>query len=55
VALFLGGKAAGAWSWSLASTKCRSQECVVLYLHSPNTPWYHGARLKHKDNFTFLL
>jgi len=25
---FLGGKAAGAWSWPLASIWCRGQECV---------------------------
>jgi hypothetical protein len=26
---------------------------VALYLHSPNTPSWHGAQLKHRDNFTF--
>jgi hypothetical protein len=34
---FLGGKAAGAWSWPLTSTSCRGQR-EELYLHSPNTP-----------------
>jgi len=29
------------------------KEWVELYLHSPNTPWWRGAQLKHKDNFTF--
>jgi hypothetical protein len=29
------------------------KECVELYLHSPNTPSWHGAQLKHRDNFTF--
>jgi len=24
-----------------------------IYLHSPNTPSWRGAQLKHKDNFTF--
>jgi hypothetical protein len=24
-----------------------------LYLHSPNTPSWRGAQLKHSDNFTF--
>jgi hypothetical protein len=24
------------------------------YLHSPNTPSWHGAQLKHRDNFNFL-
>jgi uncharacterized membrane protein YqjE len=28
---------------------------VELYLHSPNTPSWHGAQLKHRDNFTFYL
>jgi hypothetical protein len=31
---FPGGKAAGAWSWPLTS-KCRGQENVDLYIHSP--------------------
>jgi hypothetical protein len=26
---------------------------VKLYLHSPNTPSWRGAHLKHRDNFTF--
>jgi hypothetical protein len=33
--LFPGGKAAGAWSWQLTSNKCRGQENVDLYIHSP--------------------
>jgi len=28
---------------------------VALYLHSPNTPSWHGTQLKHRDNFTFYL
>jgi hypothetical protein len=28
-------------------------EWVELYLHYPNTPSWRGARLKHRDNFTF--
>jgi hypothetical protein len=27
---------------------------VELYRHSPNTPTWHGAQLKHRDNFTFM-
>jgi hypothetical protein len=27
---------------------------VELYLHSPNTPSWRGAQLKHRDNFIFL-
>jgi hypothetical protein len=26
---------------------------MELYLHSPNTPSWRGAQLKHTDNFTF--
>jgi hypothetical protein len=26
---------------------------VELYIHSPNTPSWRGAQLKHRDNFTF--
>jgi hypothetical protein len=28
-------------------------ECMELYLHSPNTPSWRGAQLKHRNNFTF--
>jgi hypothetical protein len=28
---------------------------VELYLHSPNTPSWCGAQLKHRDNFTFYF
>jgi hypothetical protein len=31
------------------------KECVALYLHSPNTPSWLGARLKHRGNFTFTF
>jgi hypothetical protein len=30
------------------------KECVELYLHSPNTPSWCGAQLKHKNKFNFL-
>lgn len=30
--IYLGSKAAGAWSWPLSSIKYRSKECVELYL-----------------------
>jgi hypothetical protein len=26
---------------------------MELYFHSPSTPSWHGAQLKHWDNFTF--
>jgi hypothetical protein len=29
--------------------------CVELYFHSPNTPSWRGAQLKHRDNFTLPL
>jgi hypothetical protein len=28
---------------------------VALYLHSPNTFSWDGAKLKHSDNFTFIF
>jgi len=28
---------------------------VKQYLHSPNTPSWRGAHLKHRDNFTFTF
>jgi hypothetical protein len=28
------------------------KEWVELYFHSPNTPSWRGAQLKHRDNFT---
>jgi hypothetical protein len=31
------------------------KECVELYFHSPNTPSWRGAQLKHRDNFTFTF
>jgi hypothetical protein len=34
---------------------CRGQECVEPYFHSPNTPSWRGAQLKHRNNFTFYL
>jgi hypothetical protein len=40
---FPGGKAAGAWSWPLTSIYCRGQECVELYIDSPDTPSWRGA------------
>jgi len=31
------------------------KECVDLYLHSPSTPSWRGAQLKHRDDFTFTF
>jgi hypothetical protein len=30
------------------------KECVELYLHSPNTPSWRGAQLKHRDTLPYL-
>jgi hypothetical protein len=31
------------------------KECVEIYLHSPNTPSWRGAQLKHRDDFPFTF
>jgi hypothetical protein len=31
------------------------EEWVVICLHSPNTPLWRGAQLRHRDNFTFTF
>jgi hypothetical protein len=31
------------------------KEWLELYIHSPNTPSWRGAELKHRDNFTFTF
>jgi hypothetical protein len=49
---FPGGKVAGAWRWP-PPYSAEVKEWVELYLHSPNTPSWRGAQLKHRDNFTF--
>jgi len=52
---FRGGRAGGTWGWSLTSICCRGQECVQLYLHSPNMPSWSVAQLKQGDNFYLYL
>jgi hypothetical protein len=52
VGSFPGGKAAGVWSLPLTSNKCRGQENMDLYIHSPIH--LHGVLLKHRDNFTLM-
>jgi hypothetical protein len=42
---FLGGKAAGAWSWPFASNYCRGQENVDLYMYIHSPIRLHGAVL----------
>jgi hypothetical protein len=41
---FPGNKSAEAWSWPLTFIYYRDQECVELYLQSPNTPSRRGAQ-----------
>jgi hypothetical protein len=36
-------------------SNAKVKECVELHLHSPNTPSWRGAQLKHRDNFYLLL
>jgi hypothetical protein len=36
-------------------TSAKVKELVELYLHSPSMPSWHGAQLKHRDNFTFTF
>jgi hypothetical protein len=31
------------------------KECVELYIHSPNTPSWRGAQLKHRNKFILLV
>jgi hypothetical protein len=31
------------------------EECVELYLHSPNTPSWRGAQGEHRYNFAFTF
>jgi hypothetical protein len=31
------------------------KELVELYLHSPNTPSWHGTQGMHRDNFTVYI
>jgi hypothetical protein len=50
---FLEGEGSREWNWPLNCIQCQGQECVEVYIHSPNTHSWHGAQLKHRDNFTF--
>jgi hypothetical protein len=53
--LSLGLKAAEAWIWPLTSIWCRGQDCVELYLRSPNTPSWSGAHLKAQGQLHLCL
>jgi hypothetical protein len=48
----LGVKRLGREAGNSPPSSAEVKECVELYLHSPNTPSWRGARLKHRDNFT---
>jgi hypothetical protein len=54
-ALSLGVKQADREADHSPPSSAEVKEWVELYIHSPNTPSWHGAQLKHRDNFTFTL
>jgi hypothetical protein len=54
-ALSLGVKRPGFEADHLPPCSAEVKEWVELYFHSPNTPPWRGAQLKHKDNFTFTF
>jgi hypothetical protein len=45
-ALSLGVKWLGHEADGLPPSSAEAKECIELYLHSPNTPSWHGAQLK---------
>jgi len=53
--LSLGVKRSGLEADHSAPSCAEVKECVELDLHSPNTPSWRGAHLKHRDNFTFTF
>jgi hypothetical protein len=54
-ALSLGIKRPGREADHSSPSSAEVKEWVELYLHSPNTPSWRGAQLKHSDNFTFTF
>jgi hypothetical protein len=52
-ALSLGVKRPGREADRSPQSSAEVKEWLELYLHSPNTPSWCGAQLKHRDNFTF--
>jgi hypothetical protein len=54
-ALSLGVKRQGREADHSPLSSAEVKECVELYLHSPSTPSWRGAQLKHRDNFTFTF
>jgi hypothetical protein len=55
VALSLGVKRSGHEAGHSPPFSAEVKECVELYLHSPNTPSWCGAQVKHRDSFTFTF
>jgi hypothetical protein len=53
--LSLGVKRPGREADHSPPSSAKVKERVELYLHSPNTPSWHDAQLKHRDNFTFMF
>jgi hypothetical protein len=47
-ALSLGVKRPGREADHSPPSSAEVKECVELYLHSPNTPSWHGAQLRHR-------
>jgi hypothetical protein len=54
-ALSLGVKWPGGEADHSPPSSAEVTQWMELYLHSPNTPTWRCARLKHRDNFTFTL
>jgi hypothetical protein len=54
-ALSLGIKRPGREAYHSPPSSAEDKESVELYLHSPATPSWHGAQLKHRDFYLYLL
>jgi hypothetical protein len=54
-ALSLGLKRVGRDADHSPPSSAEIKECVELYLQYPNTSSWRGAKLKHRDNFTFTF
>jgi hypothetical protein len=54
-ALSLGVKRPGREADHSPPSSAEIKERLELYLHSPSTPSWRGAQLKHRNNFTFYL
>jgi hypothetical protein len=52
-ALYLRAKRPGREADHSPPSSAEVKKCVELNIHSPNTPSWCGAQLKHSDKFTF--